>query len=506
MLTTDQDVCSNPVLSTGCDVVQGTASSIDGTISGITSTIAFASDPLGYLAQKFQEGAEAMVTDVLPALNHALEPDLNTSWFIQLYAFTFAVAILVWIVQLIALFVAQSRGKVSPTQFFDVLVPRSVAFLVGCMFGPLAGMLLIEVVRALTDVVIQIAFGQSSDAVLRSFSSLISTGDASQVAGGAIVGIIIYAAMLLALLVIFCTQLVLLVTLYLAGVVFPLGWQWIVSYRHGDRATRIVKVWVGVLLTQPLVYFMFGAAVQLATAVTLQQQLPGDSQSPQTLRQLIGVGVGAAAMWLAASSPFLLAKFAPILPTDGGNFSGLPPVSSGSGSSGSLPQTTDSANPATVDGSGVSGGGSSITDALGGTAGGGAGTGGAGSGGAAGASSSGAAAGAEAGAEEAAVAGAELGPGDVVAAGIGAAAGAAAGAAEDAASEAEQTASTEAQSAGSPAPSSEAPASSGGQDINPDVDTSAGAATDALRRAGSSASGLMDDLTGTAVDAMDYQS
>jgi type IV secretion system protein TrbL len=410
------------------DVIGGVGDSKD----KLDAALSFASDPIGYLAEKTQDGARSLAENVLPAMAKALEPDLTASWFLEAYKITFALAILAWVCQLIYGLVQTSRRKISASEMVDIIVARSPIFLLGCMFGPVIGGLFVRFFGALTNDIIKGTVGGSVDSVGDGVTSLVGTGDPGSIAGGAFVALIIYFVMILGLLVCLLTMIVMLVTLYLSGVMFPLAFQYLTSPTQSARAWTIAKIWLGILLSHPLMFLLLGFSLNMASGTLLEGQLPGEGTgAPTGLRLLAGLLMCTVALWMTALSPLALSKLAPVMPTGGGASDGvnakslsLPSGSSSGGqakASNGMARSTSSrgtsgASGASLDAeSGVGGGGGdAVLASVGGGSGGG-----------------GAMAGAAAGAEEAGAAGAETGPLDIGIAAAGAAVGAAAGAAKE---------------------------------------------------------------------------
>ncbi|WP_340541011.1 hypothetical protein [Nocardioides sp. GXZ039] len=428
------DVAGVIVGSTPAGAVINGVQGAEDAASAVKEGLSFASDPLGYLADKAQGAAQSLSSDILPAMTHAMEPDLSADWFLNAYRTTFAIAILVWVLQLLWAFVQHARRKISSSEMVDILVARSPMFIIGCMFGPPLGAGLVKLFGALTDSMINEFIGGTSDEVAAGLNEMLNSGDPDQIAGGPLVALVIYAVMVLGLLTCLVTLLVMLVTQYLSGVFFPLAWQYITSANQKHRAWSIAKIWIGIMMSHPLMFLLLGVSLKMATGTLLGDQLPGREQGlPEGIQVLLGLAMCCIALWMTALSPLALSKLAPVLPTgagstDGVNLKSIPrPSGNRTDASNALAQRSQTSEAASVDagvggGDGQGGGGSDVLATVGGG------------------SSSGAAEGAAAGAEEAAAAGAETGPGDVLIAGAGAAAGAAAGAVKDAEQDAEEQA------------------------------------------------------------------
>jgi len=97
------------------------------------------------------------------------------------------------------------------------------------------------------------------------------------------------------------------VIIYLASAVFAVGWVWIVTARHRETAWRIPRLFLGVVFSKALLFFLLGVAMAIATASTA---MTGDG-----LAKNLGLIVMAcAAMLLAAFAPLMLLRHAPVIP------------------------------------------------------------------------------------------------------------------------------------------------------------------------------------------------
>lgn len=297
---------------------------------GIQEVAEFSSNPLGYLAEKAQASSHSLATDLLPQINGALHPDLSARWFLAAYAISFALAIFAWLVHLLWNFVQYSQSRISSTEMADVLTTRMALFFGGAIFGPAIGVLLTKFFAAMTDPIAAWAVGgamegtpKASEGTAHALAELIASGKTDEIIGGELVALLIFICMAIGLLMTVLTLAVVVVTFYLTGVIFPLGWSWVTSARHHHRAMQLVSVWLGLLMTPPLLFLMLGAALRLANGTLLSGLMPGlEEKSPEGVRLLVGLAVAVIALWIVGTAPFTLLKFAPVLPS-GSTPSGL---------------------------------------------------------------------------------------------------------------------------------------------------------------------------------------
>lgn len=463
-------------------------SAVENVAAPVAQAISFGSDPAGYVAQKLQTGANGLATGILPALKDATEPDLSAQWFISTYKVSFALAILLWSFLLIYNLVQYSRRQVSGDDVLESFTVYSPIFIIGAVFGPMLGQLLVRLSGALTDGLIAWGVAKSSATTTKGLSTLIG-GDPNAMLGGSFVAILIYALMILALLMALVILLIMLVTLLFSGSVFSLGLVWLTKAKDRSKGLKLAQVWAGVLFAQPLLFLMLGAALSMATGSTFGT-LAGQNGSPG-LRTLVGLLVAAIALIIATTSPAMLLKFAPVGPTDaspgGPGLGRIPTGKKGGSGRGGAGESSDSNGQLAqvAQNNAQRGGGAGDSTGItatstGGSGGGGLAQVGAGSGGAAGAGASGGAA-----AGGTAAAGAKAGA-------AGGPAGMAAGAAvAGAAGKAKEGAEAASEAAGDAAESAASAGDSGSQDSSglADVAEQSGAGVDSTGAAADGARG-----------------
>lgn len=277
--------------------------------------ISFAQDPLLAIFQATRNGAEGLATELLPALSKATEPDLSADFFIRAYAISFAAAIMLWGILLIVQFIGVARGHVAGQDFIDTVFMRSMVFFTGALFGPWIGVFLVQFFGSLSKSLIAWGVGSSADQMLETMTGMLEVEPAA-IPGGVIVGILLMLCMILGFLLVVVMLAVMLVTLYLAGVVLPLGLVWVASGKHDAMAKRIPLIWLGLLAAHPLLFFLMGFAFNMIAASADWMMWSGG------LETLMGLVAAIVAMAIAGMSPILLMKFAPVMPPGVGQQSG----------------------------------------------------------------------------------------------------------------------------------------------------------------------------------------
>lgn len=299
------------------DLVGGAAD----TANNVANIASFASDPAGYIFNLLKGGAKGLAHDVMPALAHATEPDLAATWFLNAYKISFATAIFVWVFLLAFQFYKVAKGSMSSRDLSESLGPQTVQFFAGAIYGPMLGWVVVKFFSALTDVFIGWGITSAADSTVTAFTKMIDDANPGAIVGGVFVGILLMFFMILALLMTLGILIVTLVALYFTGVIFPLGWVWIVSKGHRRHGRRIAVLWVGILAMHAILFFFLGFTFTMVANVVVFGEW---SDGLKTLVQLL---VAIVAMIGAGFAPYKLMKFAMVIPEgaggqDGGQASG----------------------------------------------------------------------------------------------------------------------------------------------------------------------------------------
>ncbi|MDY7555307.1 MULTISPECIES: hypothetical protein [unclassified Cryobacterium] len=272
----------------------------------------FWSDPAGNSFKMLQDGAKGLADDVLPAITHATLPDLTADWFISSYRISFGLAVFVLAALLIPQFVRTARGQQSGRDLAESLGLYAPLFLVGAAFGPAVGAVLVKFFGALSDSLISWGVNTSAQTIVDKFSEMLSHDDnGAGLAGGAIVGIILMIFMIIGLLIVVLILIVQLITLYFSGVLFPLGFVWIVDPTKRSFGLKISYLWFGILASHPLLFFMLAIAYSMVSSTI--NVFDGNA----TLQRTVTLVVSILSLLIAGLSPVLLTKFAPVLPMGG---------------------------------------------------------------------------------------------------------------------------------------------------------------------------------------------
>ena len=253
---------------------------------------------------------------MLPTVTKATLPDLDAAWFLNAYSVAFALAVFVAVVLLLPQFIRTARGVQGGRELAESVGIYFPLFLVSAMFGPPFGVLLVNFFQSISDSIIRWGVTDSAATVTSKFQAMLTADDAAGIAGGAPVGVLLMLLMLTGLLLVIVMLVVQLVTLYFTGVLLPLGLVWIIDPTRRRFGTRIATIWLGILASHPLLFFLLAIAyLMVASSV---DAFGADASLAGTVQLIVSV----LALFLAGLSPFVLMKLAPVLPAGGGATSG----------------------------------------------------------------------------------------------------------------------------------------------------------------------------------------
>ncbi len=285
-------------------------------VNGASGAIAYWSDPWGNTFKALRDAAAGMSKDILPALTSATLPDLTAEWFVNAYKISFATAIFVAVALLIPQVLRTARGAQAGRDLIESVGLYFGTFLVGAMFGPAVGIVLINFFHSLTNVFVSFGVTGSIASVIANFQKMITGADPTGITGGVPIAVFLMLCMIVGLFLVMLILLVQLVTLYFAGVLFPLGLVWIIDPTKRRFGLRIGGLWFGILAAHPLLFLLLGLAYSMMAAQV------GAFGNNFGLRSMVSLLVAIIALFIAALSPLLLMKFAPILPMGSGGSSG----------------------------------------------------------------------------------------------------------------------------------------------------------------------------------------
>lgn len=272
---------------------------------GIGDTISWFQDPAGSTFETLKESASGLVKDVLGQLAGATLPDLSADWFINAYRVSFALGMFVAVVLFIPQLIRTARGLQSGRALAESFFLYFPAFLIGAMFGPMAGWLLVRFFGALTDSITGWGVDSTVNTSVDQFSKLVESTDAASITGGVVMGIVMMLGVIISTFMVMLVLVVQLITLYFTGIILPLNLVWIIDAKTRPFGTKIAGVWLMVLASHPLVFLLLGAVFSMVGA-----QMAVFNAEPN-LQALISLLAAVLALGAAALAPFALQKYAP---------------------------------------------------------------------------------------------------------------------------------------------------------------------------------------------------
>ena len=285
-------------------------------INGISGAVSYWSDPWGNTFKALQDAAAGLSRDVLPALTEATLPDLSAEWFVNAYRVSFATALLVAVLLLIPQAVRTARGFQAGRDLIESIGLYFGLFLVGAMFGPAMGIVLVNFFHALSNAFVSWGVEGTIDGVIDEFQSMITDADPVGITGGIPIAVLLMLCMLIGQFLVLLMLIVQLVTLYFTGVLLPLGLVWIIDPTKRSFGMKLASLWVGILAAHPLLFFLLGFAF------TMMSNSVGTFGNNLNLQALVTLLVAVIALFVAALSPLLLLKFAPVIPMAFGGTNG----------------------------------------------------------------------------------------------------------------------------------------------------------------------------------------
>ncbi|PPK98183.1 hypothetical protein CLV92_102336 [Kineococcus xinjiangensis] len=274
----------------------------------VQQAVSFGSDPLGYIAQNLQLASASLAGTVLPEMRQVTHPDLSVEWFLSAYRVSFALAVFTWVVLLGWNFVLRSRRRVSTGELVDTVAFYTPLFLGAVLLGPVLGTLLLRLTGALTDGIVAWGVVGSVEQTTRHLQEAIAAGGPAEMAGGAIISIVLFACLIVALLLALLTLLVMMVTLYLTGAILPLSLVWLTHPHQRDKGVRLVMVWIGICFSQVLLFLLLGVAFRMIGGLA-------STFSTAEMRTVANLAVAVIALLMATLAPVGLFRFAPVGPT-----------------------------------------------------------------------------------------------------------------------------------------------------------------------------------------------
>ena len=278
-------------------------------VTAVVNVVSFAEDPLGWLTDKMGQGASGIMSWVADTANNATAADLTSTWWIDAYKKAFAVAIILFGMLTLWNMSQLGRGKIGPEEFAETVTTRSWGFFGGVVFGPPLAKFLIEGAGILSLGIISAMPGYDGGKMdATTVNKSIQGASEGKIIGGVFIAFLLLLVVCICALFLFVSLAVQTLAVYASGAVFPIAFTWVINIRHRGGSMKIPFMLLAIIFSRPLLFFIVGLVMAMARAAVVQSS----DDASTNLAMVIMVGVGLA---IAAFSPLLLLKFAPVIPT-----------------------------------------------------------------------------------------------------------------------------------------------------------------------------------------------
>lgn len=273
--------------------------------------VAFIADPataLQSLANDLKTGAVGLTTNVMGGLADVGSFDPAAPWFLTQYAAASGIGLVVMAFMALLTIVRTMRGHGSKEELHESLVRYLPLGLLLMVFSPAIGVVITTAVRGMTQGIVSFAGGSLAGAVEK--IAQLSTVTVAKVPGGSIVGVIMFLLMVIGAFAVLFGLILQSIALPITGAVAGIAWGMLLHPKWRRKALRVPMMWLGVLLSKPLLFLLLGVVFALIDGtLTTPAMIRGGIP---LLTQMLLAGI---AMMIAGLAPFSLLRYAPLLPT-----------------------------------------------------------------------------------------------------------------------------------------------------------------------------------------------
>ncbi|MEU6349677.1 hypothetical protein ABZ896_10155 [Streptomyces sp. NPDC047072] len=281
--------CKNiPFADRVCNVVEATNQAID-----------FASDPLGYIAQFFNNAVTSLFTQMMKALGSTTRIDWQDPGFLRTYTMAFAASTVLTVILWLVAVAKRAIQGVSPFQALGESIGFLLMSVLVSAFAPLAVAYIVRVFDEAAETMFKPVAGDAADMVVTVTTAMLSL---MAIPGGAIIVIFFCMAMLAAVAGVWL-ELIVRNALILSGLVFgPTVFSGLVDRDLWGHTKR----WCGVMAAIIASKYVTFTVLALATGT-----LASDPPKPSLAQSFATVFTALALLFLALYMPFQLSKFLP---------------------------------------------------------------------------------------------------------------------------------------------------------------------------------------------------
>jgi hypothetical protein len=176
------------------------------------------------------------------------------------------------------------------------------------VFAPAIGAVLGEAVNGLTNGIAAWDAGFLADAVAK--LGLLGAVTSDQIPGGAFIGLLMFLFMIIGGFMVFVGLAMQSVALPMSAVVAGLAWGMWVHPKYRRKALKVPLVYLGVLFSKPLLFFLLGVIFAL-----IDGNLNEPAMKEGGIALLAQIVLVVVALIIVGFAPFSLLRYAPLLPT-----------------------------------------------------------------------------------------------------------------------------------------------------------------------------------------------
>lgn len=282
-----------------------------GIVSFAVDVVKFVADPASAvddLANSLHDAATGFTTTMLQGLASVGDFDPGTPWFLETYAASSGIGLVVMAFMAILMIWRTASGGGGREDLQEALFKQLPLGLFLAVFSPAIGAVLTELTKGLTNGIAGWEAGYLNAAVAK--LALLGGVTVTLIPGGAFIGIIIFLLMIIGAFAVFIGLAMQSIALPMSAVVAGIAWGMWVHPKWRRKALKVPYTFLGVLFAKPLLFFLLGVIFAL-----IDGNLSVPAMKSGGLTLLLQLVLAAVALIVAGLAPFSLLKYAPLLPT-----------------------------------------------------------------------------------------------------------------------------------------------------------------------------------------------
>lgn len=271
------------------------------TVEATNKAIEFGSDPLGYIAQFFNNAVTSIFTQMMKMLGSTTRIDWQDPGFLRTYTMAFGASSLLTVILWLFAVCKRALQGVPPMQALGESIGYLLMSVVVSAFAPAAVGYVVMLFDSAAEAMFKPVAGDAADMVVVVTSAMLVL---MSIPGGAVI-VILFCLGLLSAIAGVWLELVVRNALIMCGLVFgPTVFSGLVDRDMWGHSKR----WVGVMVAVIASKYVTFTAIALGTGM-----LASDSQTPSLAQSFATVFTTLAILGLALYLPFQLSRFIPVV-------------------------------------------------------------------------------------------------------------------------------------------------------------------------------------------------